>query len=367
MAQDNNPVFTMPPVQLEVTPPKGPIATLQLAKPLSASQKNLLFPQQYPSPGLYSIETVKDNKCIFLHSRNAGTKPIIMDKSCNDYFNGAEKNLKFTHIFMILPQPEGGHILKPSPYEVISTGEMRQASQISTTGCLAVDNWSVGSIGPYSILLTSCGDSNNRKDSSFFNPTPILVSERSTDNSRVKLNNLRGNIWEFQLAVNPYTLSNEDFGDHNKDECWGLRNGSSEYKNDLIRWSCNGQIDQQFKLVKIDDLPNNLDVISELNYYGWFNGPDGYLRLSPVPSIRITNLESYGNWPIWGATPADGAMICAKKCLADGNCRAYSWSEAGYANSYGYPSCTLKRGGGQIMADSLPGYENKLISGVLRP
>lgn len=368
-AQDNTPIFTMPPIELKIVKPKALPVLLQTARPLSEQQKRLLYPQQYPVPGLYSIETVKDSKCLSILRRiKTGKDPLYLtDYNCAFHLDidrtiVNRQNFDLAGSFLFLPQPDGGYVVKQSPYIYLDTSEVIQGTRISNN-CLVVDNWQVGVIGPFSIVLDYCGDNNNRK-SEGVNPTPILVSDWSIDNALLKLNNIRGNIWEFQMAVNPRTFSSEDVGDHSKDECWALRGGSAARGNDLIRWSCNGQEDQQFRLVKIADLPNDLDVIKDLNYYGWFQGPEGYLRLSPVAGVRITNLEIYDSF----ATDTDNGMSCAKLCLANGTCRAFTWKAAGYDDSSAnYPKCELRRAGGTVSAESLPGTEMSLYSGVVRP
>jgi hypothetical protein len=140
-------------------------------------------------------------------------------------------------------------------------------------------------------------------------------------------------------------------------DCWAVRGGNVVADTDLIRWPCNGQPDQRFVVTALKPL---VDLEEEtFNFSGWYAHAAGHVRLSPTPGVALA-----GPVTAQFETIADKGDYCMRRCAELSDCKAWSWTAAGFQGQ-AQPMCYWRSAPGPAVNVGRP-YHQTVISGITR-
>ena len=324
------------------------VALMPLARlPLSSEQAQMLNgPRGIVQPGLYMILPAHaPDACLDPRGfDNAlGTQPYITQRRCN----GPVPLDTDPQLFTIAPHPEGGMTIRPTNYGnrqesrhrhclTVARGVIFGAPRIDLLECNGADGDLARAGAPDQRfgLLAQPGKAAHRIvpwQPSLFESDCVTVRDASTD------------------------LDDANADGHN---------------TDLIKAGC-GQTGQAFRLSYLgpaslaDANASAQGFPAMLAGLGWQPGADGFRRAVPVAGIDLpgeTLCVVSGN--------ESDPQSCARMCLADKRCAAFSWYAAAIQNRFTKAhkpaQCNLKASYGEPFA--LPSARAASVaSGIVRP
>lgn len=127
---------------------------------------------------------------------------------------------------------------------------------------------------------------------------------------------------------------------------------------DLVKVGCSNP-GSGFELIYVGTYPTSDPQLRSfeglLNSQDWYRAADGYVRLRPVDGVDLPGsvIQSLASGP-------GGARSCASLCLANSQCRAFTWYAAAGSKA---AQCTLKSDYRQAVA----GQRGTFASGIVRP
>jgi hypothetical protein len=128
---------------------------------------------------------------------------------------------------------------------------------------------------------------------------------------------------------------------------------------DVIRATCDQAGNQRFTFEWIGPVPAELEQ-PLLQKFGWFRVLGQSVRISPARAVELSG-SGYSTFE----TAADDGDYCMRRCAELTECRAWTWSAAGYRGA-ATPMCKWHS---TIGTASNRGYEavTKVTSGITRP
>ncbi|NOU02466.1 MAG: hypothetical protein HOO94_02315 [Novosphingobium sp.] len=297
---------------------------------LTAEQRTALYPRRGPQPGIYRMRVLHSGNCLLIQT---GYWPDEQDRltqySCPEVRGRLEEN---SNLYALIPHPAGGYTVRI--FRAIRfNGRTAVPGQISN--CLTVAPGVIA--GPARIEARGCEV-----------PSGAGWTGAGNDDQRFDVVKVAADAWEFRFSA-----SNPESPD-----CIAARGASREINSDFIKWGCNSNADQRFMLEWTLPLPADLEA-DTLARSKWFPFADGHHRLSPAQGVELAG-ASYATFE----TINDGGDYCMKRCAELGECKAWSWTAAGYAGSL-KPMCQWKHDPGTA-TNRGPASFGKLISGIVR-
>ncbi len=289
---------------------------------ISDTQRTALLGQVGPRPGVYRLKPLHSGYCLGVTNAVAWPeKEHITQKECQ----GIATN------FWVIPHPAGGYTIRTDEPIPQST---RAFTPDQKPYCATVARGVF--FGAPRIDLYDCGLPAGAGDWAF----------AGLDDQRFDLKPVGPNNYE----IRPVGNSND---------CWAVRDASRGYLVDILRWNCHGGAEQHFNFEPVKPLPADIES-SALQKSGWFPSPDGPRRRAAANGVNIPGGD-YASFE----TIADGGDYCMKRCHELAQCKAWTWTAAGYAGN-ATPMCFWKSSVGQPVNKGRA-FFNKIFSGVIRP
>ncbi|WP_147291698.1 PAN domain-containing protein [Sphingorhabdus pulchriflava] len=302
----------------------GPGIAEPVSGNLSLQQRRDLYAPRGPRPGLYKIRALHSGKCIGHHAALGLENSYLLHSDC------AWSTLSW----FVLPHPDGGYTVRTNMDHLITESRANVPGQIGN--CATVARGVV--FGPARIDLKGCDLPTGAGD----------WSVAGTDDQRFMILPVGQDTYEFKTLT----------GGGDNGDCWSVR-GASRDKADLIRWGCNSGSDQRFMLEWQGPVTPGFET-GLLARTRWAVSPDGPRRLSPANGVDLQGV-SYSSFE----TIADNGDYCMKRCAELANCKAWTWSAAGYGGN-SKPICQWKNGGFTPINRGKSAM-GKLFSGIIRP
>lgn len=307
------------------------LSNAPVREPLTQEQSLALYPRRGPAPGVYRMRALHSGYCLQVaQGEGLDRQERLEQHACRTTTAGplAENS----EALAFVPRSGGGYTIRTFR-PIVFNGREPVPGQISN--CLTVAPGVV--LGPARIEGRACDV-----------PAGGDWTDVGSDGQKFMVLPAGRDVWEIQVAS-----SNPDNPD-----CIAVRGGSREYLADFIRWGCNQNADQRFSLEWIAPIPADVEAPT-LARSKWFFFADGHRRLSPAQGVELSGV-SYATFE----TINDGGDYCMKRCAELGECKAWSWTAAGYAGSL-KPMCQWKHDPG-IATNRGPASFGKLISGIVR-
>jgi len=298
---------------------------------LTAEQRRALFAPRGPAPGVYRLRAVHSGYCLKVNQGSGlDLQERIEQVSCEQ--GGASFDTNPLALALI-PAPQGGHTLRTF-IDVRFNGRALAAGQISN--CLG--SAPGVAFGPARIEARGCDI-----------PGGMGWANAGSNDQRFLVLPMGDGSYRLQFAA-----SNPESPD-----CVAARGGSREFLTDFIRWGCNGNADQRFELQWLGPIPADREA-AMLAQQSWFPFADGHHRLSKAVGVVLAG-ASYASFE----TIDDSGDYCMKRCAELGECKAWSWTSAGYRGQ-AKPMCSWKREAGAASQRGAP-MLGSVISGIVRP
>ncbi len=295
-------------------------------------QRQELYPPRGPKPGYYRIRSLHTGFCL---SANAGSNFLDLQErpmAADCYAEVPDPAHPDTQLFALVPHPDGGTTIR-TLLGVPRNGRAAVPGQISN--CLTVAPGVV--IGPARIEARACEV-----------PSGAGWDKAGAEGQRLIIQQMAANAWEFRIAG----------GNEDDPQCIAVRGASRDRGADFIKWGCNGNADQRFQLEWIGPLPNGLET-GALTGSKWFNYPAGPLWLSAANGVDLLG-PSYSSFE----TIADKGDYCMKRCAELSECKAWTWTAAGYRGQ-AKPMCSWKSDPGKPVSRGRT-FFGKVFSGIVR-
>ncbi len=295
--------------------------------PLTGRQKDALYGKHLLRPGTYSIRPLHSDLCIdAFNTRSTSIQGHLRQDVCHPNFSSQD--------LFILPHPWGGYTVRTtSQTSVIGspvTGERMN-------NCATVARGVV--FGPARIDYVQCDFAGFAGDW-----TQVGAHDQRFDFRKTGRDTYEIGIFN-DLGVTA--------------DCWAIAGGSRDPTADVIRWDCNGNADQRFVVTWTAPFfaSYETELLQSLN---WHYAPDGHVRLSPANGVEMTGPSSS-----YFETIADNGDYCMKRCSELADCKAWTWSAAGYGGNE-KPMCHWKAGKFSPVNRGSAAL-GKLFSGIVRP
>jgi hypothetical protein len=150
-------------------------------------------------------------------------------------------------------------------------------------------------------------------------PAARSMCEAGTDDQRVYPERLGDDVWRLRTSSG---------------RCIDVRDRSTAGGAELIEFDCHDGGNQRFRLRWTAELPSP-EGRQCVKDQGWAGASDGWWRAKPVASVNF-----YGGDYGWAPTPDDGGRECARACIEQPRCKAYTWVRAGAQRDF--PVCWFK-------------------------
>ncbi|MBP6364462.1 MAG: hypothetical protein KA233_11580 [Novosphingobium sp.] len=309
----------------------GPIEAKLTTGEITPIQRAELYQPRGPRPGLYRMRVLHSGNCIGTFPGpwpNTQERPV-QDHCINQVYPTLEAN---DQLFAFVPHPAGGHTIRVVR-NVAQNGRISVPGQISN--CLTVAPGVV--IGPARIEARACEVPNGE-----------AWTGAGSDDQRFLVQQMAANAWELRFAG----------GNVDSPDCIAARGASRESGSDFIKWGCNGNADQRFMLEWVKPFPADLEAAT-LARTKWFPFADGPYWQSPANGVDLIG-PSYATFE----TIDDKGAYCMKRCAELGECKAWTWSAAGYLGQP-KPMCSWKSNSGRPVNRGR-GFYGKVYSGIVR-
>ena len=302
----------------------GPGIAEPVSGNLSLQQRRDLYAPRGPRPGLYKIRALHSGKCIGHHAALGLENSYLLHNDC----------VWSTLSWFVLPHLDGGYTVRTNMDHLITESRANVPGQIGN--CATVARGVV--FGPSRIDLKGCDLPAGAGDWSMV----------GTEDQRFMILPVGQDTYEFKTLT----------GGGDNGDCWSV-GGASRDKADLIRWGCNSGSDQRFMLEWRGPVIPGFET-SLLARTRWVATPDGPRRLSPANAVDLQGV-SHASFE----TIADNGDYCMKRCAELTNCKAWTWSAAGYGGN-AKPMCQWKNGSFAPISRGKSAM-GKLFSGIVRP
>ncbi len=309
----------------------GPIEGKLTTGEITAQQREALYRPRGPRPGYYRLRVLHSGYCLNVsRSLAPDAQERLKQYTCQPtIIPRLDDNFE---LFAFVPHPAGGHSIRVVT-PVVHNGRAPVPGQLSN--CVTSAPGVV--FGPARIEARGCEV-----------PGGESWTGAGNDDQRFLVQQMAPNAWELRFAA-----SNADSPD-----CIAVRGGSRDLGTDLIRWGCNGNADQRFMLEWV--MPLAVDIESAtLARRKWYPFADGPYWLSPANGVDLTGTR-YSTFE----TIADGGQYCMRRCAELTECKAWTWTAAGYRDA-AKPICTWRSEAGRPIHRGRLSY-GKIFSGIVR-
>ena len=311
----------------------GPGIAVPIKGELDAAQRKALFPPRGPRPAIYRMRALHSGLCL---NADRGTGLIDQQERLVQYSCAPTPNPLLAQdfgAFAIVPHPRGGFTIRT--FRPIEFGG-RMGGPAEIANCLTVARNVV--FGPARIEFRGCDV-----------PDQGTWSDAGIDDQRFNIIPVGDDTYTIQLA----TFAGE------QPDCLSARDGNRNVNGDFVKAPCTGQADQRFILSLYKPIPPQFET-GVFSRTAWRPFADGAQWLSPVGGVDLSG-PSYSSF----ATNDDRGEYCMRCCAELTQCKAWTWSAAGYAGN-SQPMCAWKSEAGTPINRG-KALKFKLISGVVRP
>ena len=293
-----------------------------------------------PAPGIYQLRSLGSDWCVGFRPGGGPRLPYLATSDCEKRYERSPGSVAVPLIFLGIPVAVGGsEVLGYSPIALVPHPR---------------GGFTLRSVPPYYARMDGTPNGANRLLSCVtvarnvvIGPPGIDIWPCDTDGSQ-PWSQAGGADQRFNMVPAPgngnYTISHMYSDDNSRHmNCIDVRGASANLNTDLIDWECNNQQNQVFHLTYLGPLTTRDDIATaqSLSPAAMLSN-HVFVPVAALPPV-IRRGVNFPGMDISGQDTAnDGGTACARICVANTQCRAFSWVRPGVQG----PSakCWIKNG-----------------------